>query len=155
VYELPGGGGEKILHEFDKTDGFYPDTGLIQDPDGNLYGGTYGMGAMLYRMSPGGTFATLFQFNQSDANGTFPMGNLLRDGQGNLFVNNYYGGNCGCGTVFELAASGTGSARHQFGAWPQDGSYPVGNLLHMHNRIYGVTGNGGEYGEGTAWALNL
>jgi uncharacterized repeat protein (TIGR03803 family) len=160
IFEIARGS-EKVLHTFDNTNGYLPETGLIRDSQGNLYGGTYGLGATLYRLSPTGTLTRLFQFNDYDANGTFPVSRLLRDSQGDLFVTNFYGGlgnaGCGdgCGTLFELAADGTAIARHEFGAWPQDGIEPIGTPLMVHGKLYGVTRSGGLYDKGTVWVLAL
>lgn len=154
VFELPVGGSEKILHAFDLTDGYLPETGLTADSQGNLYGATSTVGSTLYQLSPGGVLHTLFQFHSGDANGTWPTGNIvLRDEQGDLFVNNNLGGVRDKGTIFELAADGTASALHEFDSWPQDGSQPEGNLLLQKNRLYGVTRFGGVYNEGTIWVL--
>lgn len=162
VFDLTAGGTKKVLHTFDETDGFSPDTPLARDAAGNLYGGTYSLSdATIYQVSPSGTFKTLFRFNL-DNNGTFPTGEPLIDGQGNLFINNQYGGasdaDCGqygCGTLFELAADGTGSPRHEFGAWPQDGVGPGGDLVIANKKLYGVTRIGGLYNEGAVWVLAL
>jgi hypothetical protein len=74
------------------------------------------------------------------------------------------GGSAGCGTVFRLApvAGGgwTESVVYNFGgsftidgAVVPDGQIPVG-VIYNDNAIYGVTEDGGEYGEGRVFELN-
>jgi len=160
VFELPSGGSEQVLHAFKQSDGYFPDTGLIQDAKGNLYGATYSLQATLYRLSPAAKLTTLFKFNDDDANGTLPFGDVLIDTAGDLFVNNNHGGthiqcDSGCGTLFELTADGTASPLHEFGDGAQDGYYPARNLLRRGKKIYGVTTYGGKYNMGTVWVLTL
>lgn len=157
VFELPAAGGEKILHTFRTGEGSFPVTGLTRDSAGDLYGGTgfsYDM-TTLFQLSPSGTFQTLLHFRWGDANGVFPGGEVLRDAQGDLFLNNQLGGSGGDGAVFKLAADGTASAVHEFGAWPQDGVEPVGTPVMVHGKLYGVTRIGGLYDKGAVWVLAL
>jgi uncharacterized repeat protein (TIGR03803 family) len=49
VFQLTPAGAFTIIHSFDKTDGGYPQAGLVQGTDGNLYGETTGFsGQHLY-----------------------------------------------------------------------------------------------------------
>jgi uncharacterized repeat protein (TIGR03803 family) len=45
VFKITSGGTLTTLHDFDITDGEFPDGGLVQGTDGNFYGSTYGGGA--------------------------------------------------------------------------------------------------------------
>ena len=62
------------LHSFDGTDGTYPEAGLVQATDGNLYGTTVEGGAngdgTVFKMTPSGTLTTLAQL--------LPNGNARR-----------------------------------------------------------------------------
>jgi uncharacterized repeat protein (TIGR03803 family) len=162
VFELTADGSEKVLHAFDLKHGAYPNTGLTRDAKGNLYGGTPPFYDRLYRLSPAGKYNTLFEFNANDANGTFPAGDVLRDEKGDIFLNNYLGGGgsleCGtdgCGTLFELTKSGTGSPLHNFGSFAEDGMNPIGNLVLVNNLLYGMTYVGGKFNQGTMWVRAL
>jgi hypothetical protein len=44
VFKLSTTGKETVLHTFSRTDGVFPEAGLVQDAAGNLYGTTYGGG---------------------------------------------------------------------------------------------------------------
>ncbi|HEY6294000.1 MAG TPA: choice-of-anchor tandem repeat GloVer-containing protein, partial [Terriglobia bacterium] len=107
---------ERVLHLFtDKADGGFPQAGLVRDAAGNLYGTTYEGGAVgygtVFEVSAGGTESVLYTFT-GGADGGRPFAGLVRDAAGNLYGTAQSGGdlNCnapyGCGTVFELSASG-------------------------------------------------
>jgi uncharacterized repeat protein (TIGR03803 family) len=132
AFELSRGPGgkwtENILHEFaGGSDGAFPNSGLIFDAAGNLYGVTfsggggtgtgcnYGCGTV-FELIPGSngqwTEEILYAF-QGGSDGAEPSSNLSFDSAGNLYSSTYSGGggSCGgygCGTVFELSPSGPG-----------------------------------------------
>jgi uncharacterized repeat protein (TIGR03803 family) len=101
------------------------------------------------------------------ADGSDPAGNLILDGTGNLYgitaAGGTVGGLCqsfGCGTVFELTASGTVKTLYSFSG-SSDGDDPVGGLVRdSKGNVYGTTGYGGNagglcgtYGCGTVFEL--
>jgi uncharacterized repeat protein (TIGR03803 family) len=77
------------LHSFAYyTDGGYPQAGLIQGTDGNLYGTTYGGGVTnfgtIFKIDTNGTtFVTLHTFAGSD--GAYPYAGLIQGTDGNLY----------------------------------------------------------------------
>jgi uncharacterized repeat protein (TIGR03803 family) len=118
VWKLSTNGTESLLHSFafGTSDGAYPDSGVIMDAKGNLYGTTDGGGSgtacvhgcgTVYKLSKAGTMILLHSFNGSDGQG--PQRGLTRDAKGNLYGTTFAGGQrgrskCtdGCGTVFKL-----------------------------------------------------
>ena len=93
VYELSPSGEswtETILHNFQGSEGYYPNGGLIADSSGNLYGvasegGSIGLGTVFRLTQPGTwTLETLYSFT-SYASGGSPHGPLAFDGGGNLY----------------------------------------------------------------------
>ena len=113
VFQLTGSGKENVLHSFaGGTDGSTPQSGLIFDAAGTLYGtagagGTYGHG-VVFKIDSSSNESILHAF----AGGTDGIGapsSLIRDAAGNLFSVTYYGGNgpcsfqgnTGCGTIFK------------------------------------------------------
>ena len=161
AFELsPGEGGwtETVLHNFnnDGVDGYFPQTGLIFDTAGNLYGTTqYGPRyGTVFELSPaqggGWTEKVLYAFTGPN-DGRYPRG-LTFDSSGNLFGTTSNGGiYCslyqGCGTVFELSpAQGGGwteTVLHSFGDGT-DGDNPLAPLiLDSAGNLYGTTSGGG------------
>ena len=176
VFELSpvagGGWTEKILHNFtqDGVDGIIPETSLIFDAAGNLYGVTDDGGANFYygtvfELSPhaGGewTETILHSFNNNGADGYYPQGVIL-DASGNLYGTTYNGGANTEGTVFELtpAAGGgwTETILNSFGKTGFDGYNPYAGLIFdAAGNLYGTTNYGGggrtNSGGGTIFKL--
>lgn len=169
VFELtPDAGGgwkEKILHSFygNGKDGFFPYASLIFDNSGNLYGttsqgGSHG-GGTAFELIPepdGGWREKIlhsFDFNYED--GFYPTAGLIFDLAGNLYGTTRSGGRSicetGCGTVFELTLTASGSWKerilHTFDRHGgPDGYYPAGNLIFdAAGNLYGTTYSGGAY----------
>lgn len=121
VFELTlnadGSWTKKVLHSFNTTDGFGPDTTLSFDAAGNLYGTTFSGGAYeggtAYMLTPNSDGSWTEQVLHSFGNGTdgyIPYAPLVLDAAGNLYGTTKYGGttqSCGdepgCGTVFKLS----------------------------------------------------
>ncbi len=67
----------------------------------------------------------------------------------------------GCGVVFSITPSGTETVVHTFQGYPDDGAYPIGDLLDVSGTLYGATkaggsdscGSGGSAGCGTVFAV--
>jgi uncharacterized repeat protein (TIGR03803 family) len=81
---------------------------LLQGRDGNFYGttaygGVYGDGT-LFRMAPGGTLATLVEFDGYV--GANPQATLIEDADGSLLGTTQNGGASGEGVIFRLSFSG-------------------------------------------------
>jgi uncharacterized repeat protein (TIGR03803 family) len=102
---------EALLHNFQKgATGFSPNAGVVMDKAGNLYGTTdYGGGfcdcGVIYKLAPGPngkwTYTVLHTFGIGNDGGV-PEGNLVMDGEGNLYGGTVLGGAYGGGVVFEL-----------------------------------------------------
>jgi uncharacterized repeat protein (TIGR03803 family) len=173
VYELsPASGGgwtETVLYSFlGTTDGANPNSGVILDSAGNLYGTTLwggdtncssvGCGTVyeLVRGSGGSwTEKILYEFT-GESDGGNPLGGLVFDSRGNLYgTTSAWGdlGGCennGCGAVFELSpASGgtwTETTLHTFSHLVGDGNAPSASLtIGGLGVIYGTTPLGGLY----------
>ncbi len=153
-----------------------PDSSLIFDHAGNLYGTSLSGGAFeygsVYELSPNGSGSwnetVLYSFCSAPncADGAQPGGPLVFDSAGNLYGTATYGGNyeCGggydgCGLIFELSPAGgnwTETVLYSFcpdgtcagGANPESGVIfdPAGNL-------WGITSTGG--GDGNAVVFEL
>jgi uncharacterized repeat protein (TIGR03803 family) len=143
------------LASFNGTNGVYPDSGLVLDSQGNLYGATnYGGAAndgTVFEIAKGSnTITTLASFNGT--NGANPNGGLVLDGQGNLYGGTWNDGANGNGAVFEIAkGSNTITTIASFNI--ANGAAPDNLVLDSQGNMYGITGGGGAYNDGTVFEI--
>ncbi|HSC17888.1 MAG TPA: choice-of-anchor tandem repeat GloVer-containing protein [Rhizomicrobium sp.] len=148
VFKLDPAGNETVLHSFKNLqDGAFPESGLILDKVGNLYGtaflaGPYGSGNV-FRITVSGKEKVLHLFSMpTDGNG--PMARLVRGQDGALYGTTYYGGVSNSGSVFRLAPDGTEIVLHSF-TMAEDGAYPYAGLIRdKQGNFYGTAEAGGE-----------
>jgi uncharacterized repeat protein (TIGR03803 family) len=179
VFELtPNAGGkwtEKVLysfcHDYTCTDGWFPESQLIFDTAGNLYGTTNGGSGTVFQLTPGANgrwvHKILHLFGEGK-DGNQPVAGVTFDAAGNLYGTTYNGGGherChsqGCGTVFEMTPSANGKwterVLHSFGSGTDGGAVVAGVVLDAAGNIYGTTEEGGnyascEFGCGTVFEL--
>jgi len=111
VYELSTTG-ETILHTFTgEADGGDPQSGVIRDSNGTLFGTTDSGGktgclglqgcGVVYMLALTGQYTNLYTFTGA-ADGGNPQAGLVRDSAGNLYGTTYVGGKQGLGTVFKV-----------------------------------------------------
>ncbi|HXM08179.1 MAG TPA: choice-of-anchor tandem repeat GloVer-containing protein, partial [Candidatus Acidoferrum sp.] len=121
------------MHTFglSQNDGAHPYATLTQF-DGSLYGttssgGDYGGGTIYTIQNISGTlsYATMYSFGKTSADGTGPRGALLKVGN-NLFGTTEYGGSQGGGNLYEIGSTGSETIVYSFG--PGDAQNPIGNL---------------------------
>jgi uncharacterized repeat protein (TIGR03803 family) len=162
VYELSGVNHTTLTYllNFDQFHGVQstnPNTGLMIDAAGNLYG-TGGSGNFNY--------GNLFELSGADhqtlsvlagfggANGAYPAGTPVMDGAGNIYGTTTSGGAHGQGTIYELSADHqTFTTLHDFNS--ADGASPSGALLiDAAGQIFGTTAGGGADGMGTVFRLS-
>jgi uncharacterized repeat protein (TIGR03803 family) len=169
VYELSpqanGSWKEKVLHTFDGADGDYPESSLIFDSAGNLYGtaavgGAYGDGTV-FELSPNADgswkLTTLYSFGGKSDDGGAPMASLIFDVAGNLYGTTSGGGAYrGDGTVFELSPAGgswTETVLYSFNG--KDGESPESSLIFdAAGNLYGTTYSGGGFSAGVVFELS-
>jgi uncharacterized repeat protein (TIGR03803 family) len=143
------------IASFNDTNGSFPQSGVIIDGSGSLYGTTRQGGASsdgtIFEVAAGSaTITTLASFNGTD--GKFPDAGLLMDGSGNLYGTTFEGGGSSAGTVFELAAgSGTITTLASFTGSVE---FPTTGLaMDAIGNLYGTTPSGGASGDGSVWEL--
>jgi uncharacterized repeat protein (TIGR03803 family) len=148
--------GITTLAAFNDANGISPESSLISDSSGNLYGTTRFGGAnnlgTVFEIAAGTqTIATLVNFN--GANGQHPLGTLIFDANGNLYGTTSDGGS-GNGTVFELAA-GTRALTTLVAFNGVNGQSPEGGLIaDSSGNLYGTTYfGGGNSAHGTVYEL--
>ena len=162
VFELTpthGGWTETVLHSFnlDGSDGHYPNSGVIFDNSGNLYGTTvYGgtdYAGAVYELTHSGSGwveSILYSFGTE---GELPVGGLVMDRAGNLYGSTASGGSYQAGTIFELAPSGgnwTFTLLHTFtgDVGPEDSL-----TMDAAGNLYGTTITDGLYDAGSVFKL--
>jgi len=152
VFKLDATGKETILYSFTGgSDGAFPNSELVADPRGNLYGTTSEGGrgeGTVFRLTPSGKETALYNFI-GGTDGAYPNG-VAQDGQGNLYGTTSGGGNyeddclnLGCGTVFKLSSTGKERVLYRFHSAP-DGFGPTAGLIwDVAGNAYGTTYFGG------------
>ena len=159
--------GLTTLHVFQgPPDGANP-RDVVADPQGNLYGASFGgpnscaiaSCGELFKIAPGSTTVQrLHAFKGGSVDGAAPTAIAL-DAAGNIYGVTYAGGNegCyqrwGCGTVFTLTAAGTYHVLYRFfdGA---DGANPDGNVvIDAAGNVYGTASDGAN-GQGLVFKVS-
>lgn len=188
----PNGTGFAIIHRFApvtstttdfraiNTNGAYPEAELIEGHDGMLYGvaragGENGSGTIFRIQRDGTGFQVLRVLDKNtaaassalvvNADGAAPTGQLLQDADGYLYGTASSGGTNGYGTVFRLAADGTGfQVLHHFTtpttangvSKNPDGIVPLAGLTDgADGYLYGVASQAGPNGYGTIYSIRL
>jgi uncharacterized repeat protein (TIGR03803 family) len=163
VYELsPGSSGWTYtdIFDFSASTGTFPQSGVILDAAGNLYGttgyggdvtGTWGCGTngcgVVYRLtktSSGWSYSNLYVFH--GPGGDEPLNGLVFDAAGNLYGNTDLGGSascCGYGVIFQLTPKATGlwkeTILHDF-TNGSDGAHPPNQLtIDASGNLYGLS----------------
>lgn len=165
---------EAVLYNFcslsNCSDGYYPESGLISDSSGNLYGmttygGPHGSGTV-FEISPssrqggGWTEQLLWSFPGANVDGLNPYGGLAFDAAGNLYGTASGTVTEGAGVVFELSPGPNGwteSLPHIFClSYPDcsDGAEPMaGVTFDKAGNLYGTTVAGGGPPRRTGWGV--
>jgi len=178
VFELSptqnGQWSEVVLYAFQggADDGEFPEGGLAQDANGNLYGATqFGYSApagganngtvfKLTKGSQGQWTETLINGFCSQANcddGSQPLAGVMLDQSGNVYGTTFMGGAFDWGVVYKLTAQ-------NIGFWPEsilyafegagDGFNPhAGLILDNSGNLYGVAFQGGADGNGVVFKI--
>jgi uncharacterized repeat protein (TIGR03803 family) len=119
VFKLTTSGSETVLYSFTAggSDGRYPQSGLVADASGNVYGTTYVGGdascgyknegcGVVFKLTPSGSETVLHSFT-GGSDGANPAAGLIFDASGNLYGTTVGGGGSDLGTVFKLSGVGT------------------------------------------------
>jgi uncharacterized repeat protein (TIGR03803 family) len=175
VYEVTPAGAESVLYSFDCTDdptadGWHPESSLIADAEGDLYGTTTwggltncnspydqaGCGTVFrLRKGPDGWQETVLYRFTGNSDGSYPEAGLAMDSEGNLYGTASSGGDLscpttggtyGCGVVFKLSKEDGVWNETVLYAFPggAHGAVPESQLvLDTAGNLYGTAVNGG------------
>ncbi len=165
IFQLTPAGKLTVLHTFawgnittPYADGDMPNGGLVEGPDGYLYGsamyGGAGLGSsqtpgsgngVIFRVSKTGTFQNLHTFCSGSActEGLTPS-SLVLGLDGKFYGTTLTSLESGVkGTIFRISASGVLETLHKFASIP-DGGAPLGGLIQGSDcNFYGTTSGGG------------
>lgn len=165
VYKLARSGSgwtESTVHGFTYlgNDGGGPQSGLIMDASGNMYGTTVhapNAGGNAYELNASGggwNYNFLSAFHGGINLG--PYASLVMDASGNLYGTTFADGQYGFGSVFELTRSGgswTYHSLHDF-TGGSDGASPMSALIFDPNgNIYGTASAGGAHNAGVVFKI--
>jgi len=173
VFKITPGGTLTTLHSFCSEsgcpDGQFPETGLVQATNGDLYGTTElgganapangGNGGTIFKITPGGALTTLYSFCAVSGctDGQGPGAALVQAFNGDLYGTTVAGGAHSYGTVFKITPDGSLTTLYSFCALTgcTDGLYPYGALVQAANGdFYGTTTDGGTNGSnGTVFKI--
>ena len=166
VFRISPSGTETTLYSFvgSPNDGSQPYAGLVQGSDGNFYGTTIYGGTStncyegcgtVFRISPSGTYTSLYSFAGYPTDGQYPYAGLVQGNDGNFYGTTQLGGtnNISNGTIFRISSSGSYTSLYSFGGYP-DGSQPYAGLVQGYTGyLYGTTKYGGANGGGTVFLV--
>lgn len=179
VFKLaPAGGGyvESVIYRFGTAhnDGSEPESSLLADASGNLFGTTvsggycymdpHGCGTVFELTKRGSIYAeTILHRFRGRSDGRYPFGNVIANASGTLFGATAKGGggrfgceSFDCGTVYELRPSGHRYIERTIFAFRSlgEGDYPLGGLvLGPSGLLFGTTWQGGAFNSGVVYEV--
>jgi len=162
AFKFNKSGKEIWLHSFTFPKGWSPETGLLRDSLGKLYGTTYGGGdtscdsigcGTIFSLNATGKETVLYKFKGSP-DGQFPTEQpLVEDPSGSLYGTTNQGGDYGVGSIFKIDKAGNETILYSF-TGESDGCYPDGVILDRSGNLYGVASSCGGSGYGVAFELD-
>jgi uncharacterized repeat protein (TIGR03803 family) len=161
IFRIDPSDHESVLYKFSGPDGNDPETKLVRDQAGNLYGATYAGGdfcngtgcGVVFRLERNGHLTVLHKFTGGTDGGNPTNGTLTLDSAGNIYGTTTYGGDLtcqvgiwpGCGVVYKLDPAGNETVLYSF-HHGGDGALPSsGVLLDAQGNLYGSTIEGGDF----------
>lgn len=171
VFRIDSNGILTTVHVFEGSpnDGAFPQSGLVLDEDGNLYGATQAGGnhqaGTLFVIDAAGNETILYHFTGGEDGLGPELG--VRDEDGNLYgttagVFSIFGAcSADCGTAFRWAPDGTLTVLHTFTG--PDGATPLSPLVRdASGTLFGTTAHGGtqpvcvhSLGCGTVFSIDV
>lgn len=142
-----------------------PNAGIVEGPDGNFYGTTFGGGGngegAIFKVTTNGVVTTLHSFGPptgyagtyvTNSDGAQPLSGLVLGPGGNFYGTTLKGGTNGNGTVFEITTNGIFTTLVAFDG--TNGAYSEAALaVGPDGNLYGTTSQGGSNGNGLVFRV--
>ena len=150
-------GSEIVLYSFTGgADGGNPQSPVIRDSAGSLYGTTRVGGAsnqgVVYRLDATGHETALYSFT-GGADGAHPYAGLILDSAGNLYGTTYRGGPANAGVVYKVDVAGYETVLYAFTGGADGGNPYAGVIRDSTGNLYGTTLYGGAANAGVVYEL--
>jgi len=130
IFRITPDGRLTTLHSFNRTDGAYPEAGLLQATDGDFYGTTVSGGAgnygTVFKITPRGVLTPLHSFDGND--GAYPYSQLIQGTDGELYGTTTT-------TIFRITSSGALTTLYTFDYSPNGGEAPVADWFRPRTGI--------------------
>lgn len=159
LFQITPAGVENVIHTFSNTDGCFPNSAMVQAPNGTFYGttanssnGGYGV---VYSITPSGTFNVVRAF--SGSNGTVPTG-VAFGSDGNLYGGTHQGGTNNAGVLYRLTPAGAYTVLYNLCSLTNcgDGSDVAIPLTPASDgNLYGFAFRGGPNNHGAIFKLTI
>jgi uncharacterized repeat protein (TIGR03803 family) len=168
VFKLTPSAGWRFaaIHQFNQTDGAYPEGRLALDSAGNIYGGTLEGGTdgygVVYELSPaaGGVWTTsVLHYFTAGYDGAGVVGPLTVTSSGNIYGTTITGTQTAYGTAFELSPRSGGGWQfmrlHDFTGGSDGGSPESTLFVDSSGNVFGAAADGGANNFGDYFELSL
>ena len=163
VYKMHRNGEMHVLHSFwfDGRDGYSPDSGVTEGPDGRFYGVVDGhrlnRRGLIYRVDRRGEFEIVYDFpGPEELNGREPQWALTLGRDGRLYGSTSTGGAHSAGTLFQLNTDGTLTTLYHFDGSSKVGSHADNPLVEVNEgEFIGTTLGGGKWSRGSIYRMSV
>ncbi len=124
VFKMTTAGKVTVVYQFEEcglaTTGCNPAAGLVQGTDGNYYGTALSGGinnqGVVFKVTPGGAYTVLHDFNETADNGAYPQLPLTLGTDGNFYgiATGCFGGGCSNADIFKITSDGVFTDLYNF-----------------------------------------
>jgi uncharacterized repeat protein (TIGR03803 family) len=159
IFSMTSTGGFGIMHNFaaNGSEGYNPN-GLVEYGSIGFYGTTQSGGAngggTVYRITPAGSFLTIYSFAPGGSQPpSMPLAALIKGSTGYLYGSTDQGGDSG-GALFSITTGGTLTVLHYFIQTNSNGAEPLsGVTVGKNGLLYGTASKGGTNATGAIFSV--